>query len=128
MIQKIINILIVLLFILFAIVQLNDPDAALWGGIYLFVAGVAGFAIQQKYSILILITALVLGTIGLIYLAPATYEAIVQYDSTRPTDPTITHTDNVHTEAIKEFFGLLVALIALGWYYSQAKKMKPQKR
>ena len=128
MIQKIINIIIVVLFILFAVVQLNDPDAALWVGIYLFVADIAGFAIQEKYSIPVLIAALVLGIIGLLYLAPATYEALVQYDPNRSTDPTITHTDNIYTEAIKEFFGLLVALIALGWYYRQAKKLNEHKR
>ena len=46
--MKVINIILTLLFILFAAVQLNDPDPWLWVAIYGLVAGVSGFAIFQK--------------------------------------------------------------------------------
>lgn len=121
--HKIINGLLVILFVLFAIVQLNDPDALLWAGLYLLVALLSGFAIWQKYYLPVLFVTLVVGGMGLFYLAPATYEAIINYDANRPTDSTVTHTDNVHTEAIKEFFGLLVALLVVRWHYLVAKTL-----
>lgn len=48
--MKILNLILTILFILFAAVQYNDPDPIHWMALYLFVAAVCGFAAFGKYN------------------------------------------------------------------------------
>lgn len=68
--MKVINIILTLLFILFAVVQLNDPDPWLWVAIYGLVAGVSGFAIFQKYNKGVVYLGVAICIIGLAILFP----------------------------------------------------------
>ena len=49
--MKVFNIIFIVVFILFAAVQYNDPDPYLWIPIYLYPAALCYLAIQHKYPI-----------------------------------------------------------------------------
>lgn len=48
--MKVLNFILVLIFILSAILQYNDPDPYIWIAIYLYAAVICGLAIRKIYS------------------------------------------------------------------------------
>ncbi len=125
--MKILNILFVVIFILFAALQYNDPDPYVWIPIYLYAALLCFLALNHKYSP-------ILYTIGLVvYFSYAAYlffdksgvlnwaeqhdaENLVQ--TMKATKPWI--------EETREFGGLLIVIIALIINMIWLKKQKVQ--
>jgi len=68
--MKLVNIILALLFALFAIVQYNDPDPWLWMGIYAFIAIISGLAAAEIYPTWLIRIGLVGCVIGLGILLP----------------------------------------------------------
>lgn len=112
--MKIFNIIFIVIFILFAALQYNDPDPYIWMPIYLYAAFLCYRATQKKYNP-------ILYYIGLIaYVAYATYkffddagvldwinkyhaESLVQ--TMKATKPWV--------EETREFFGLIIVIAVL---------------
>lgn len=116
--MKIINLILCFLFVLFAVVQYNDPDPYLWAPIYLFVAGVCGFAAFNKYDRRITL----LGTIVLAIYTLTYVPAFV--DWIRMGMPSIVETmkaEKPYVELTREFGGLVICLLALGWQLKRTK-------
>lgn len=61
--MKTLNLILVGLFVLFAAVQWNDPDPVHWMALYLFVAGICGFAAFGKHNKYLLWAGIVVCTI-----------------------------------------------------------------
>ena len=120
--MQIINYFLVLVFTLFAYVQLNDPDGWIWAIIYMIVALVCLFAAFNRYHLLLLKVLIAATIVGLLFLSPNLYDAIVNYVPDKAPDPTVTHTADVQTEAMKEFFGLLIGGFVLIFQYKHALK------
>lgn len=112
--MKIFNIIFIILFVISAGLQYNDPDPYIWIPIYLFAAFLCYRAMQKKYNPALYIASLTVYTIyaaflffssdGVLnWLNEHNAENIAQ--SMKATRPWI--------EATREFFGLMIAIIVL---------------
>lgn len=129
--MKIFNIICIILFVLFAAVQYNDPDPYIWVPIYLFAAWLCFQSIRHVYNRMLYIVGLVLYGLYALYLlfdksgvidwiTEHHGENIVQ--SMKATKPWI--------EETREFFGLIIVIcvlmINMNWL-SLKKKIKEGK-
>ncbi|MEO1517884.1 MAG: transmembrane 220 family protein [Bacteroidota bacterium] len=118
--MKIVNIVLCLLFLLFAVVQYNDPDPWMWIGMYTFVAIVSGFAAAGRYSKAVLIAGIVICIAGLGILLPDFVSWIQQG---MPTIVDSMKAEAPHIELTREFLGLGILLAALLFHLRQANKL-----
>ena len=131
--MKIFNIGFIIIFIVFAALQYNDPDPYVWMPIYLYVAFLCYRAIQKKYSpalyylglavYLVYATYLFFDTTGVInWIKRHHAESIVQ--TMQATKPWI--------EETREFFGLVIVmcvlLINMLWLGKMPKALKKKKK
>lgn len=121
MATKIINIVLTLFFLLFAIFQYNDEDAALWMAIYGIVALISAFAIFNKYYLYAIFASIILFLAGFIFYVPSIYHWIFLED-----------TQNIFLEMNKKFpyieesregLGLLLGIITLIYHFIKGKKI-----
>lgn len=115
--MKIVNILLTVLFTLFAVVQYNDPDPWAWVGIYGLVAVVSGFAIVGKYQRYLILAGLAVCVIWMATLVPGLAEWIGQG---MPSIAGEMKTEVPYIELTREFFGLLLCGSVLMLHYVQA--------
>ncbi len=118
--RNVINIILTILFVLFALVQFNDPDPFLWILIYGSIALVSGLAIKKIYSSRVLLIMMVLCFLGSIYYFPGLIELVSDHevgDLTRSMKA-----DQPFIEESRESLGLLVGLLALLYHYLYARK------
>lgn len=127
-VMKIFNIIFIILFVISAGLQYNDPDPYIWIPIYLFAAFLCYRAIQIKYNAALYIGGL---TIFIIYAAYLFFESegvltwLNEHDaeniaqSMKATRPWI--------EATREFFGLsiiiIVMLINMFWLKQKKRRL-----
>jgi hypothetical protein len=124
--MKILNIFFIVLFVLSALLQYNDPDPYIWAPIYLYGALLCFLAIRGRYNSILYITGLVIYISFAIFLFidddgvlawAQKHDAENIAQSMKATKPWI--------EQTREFFGLLVlsgALVANMIWYSRARK------
>lgn len=115
--MKILNILLCLLFVLFAYFQYNDPDPWLWITIYILVAGICAFAAFGKYhrwTTFILLLALV----GYwLYLLP---DFVAWVSDGMPTITGSMKAESEYIELVREFLGLLILIATLVFQYRRS--------
>lgn len=116
--QKTLHIIVTVLFVLFAIVQYNDPDGWKWVILYLFVAGIVGFGIMSKRDKTVTLAAIGLCGIWFLTLIPA---FISWVSMGMPTIVDSMKVEAPHIELTREFLGLAICLGALWWQYRLAK-------
>ena len=122
--RKIINIILVIIFLIFAFVQLNDSDAALWFTIYSFVALVSIMAIFNYYPIKLIYGATIISILYMFFLLPAVIDWLSENDKSIFFDQM--QYDKLFIEQSREFFGLLIVIFALVFHYiSSRKSIKP---
>jgi hypothetical protein len=122
--MKIFNYFFVLVFILFAAVQYNDPDPYLWIPIYLYPAYLCLRAAQAKPL------SKILYQIGFVFFG--VYAIYKMFDQNGVVDwiryhnaASIAATMKAETpwvEESREFFGLVIILAVLGFNYSKSFK------
>ena len=112
--MKIFNIAFIVIFIIFAALQYNDPDPYVWMPIYLYAAFLCYKAIQHRYNKILYIIGLVsyvgygvwlfFDKVGVLDWAEEHHsESIVQ--TMQATKPWI--------EETREFFGLVIVIVVL---------------
>ncbi len=112
--MKALNVLLIILFVLSAALQYNDPDPYIWMPIYLYGALLCYLAIKQRYVVSLFVAGLILYSGYALYLFFADNgvldwvlnhdsESIVQ--SMEPKKPWI--------EETREFFGLLILIASI---------------
>jgi hypothetical protein len=119
--MKIFNIILTVLFVLFAVVQYNDPDPWLWVPIYLFPAVTCGFAATGQYNKWAILIGLVPITLYMVSYIPDFMNWI------NKGTPSITGTmkaENPIVELTREFGGLVICVGVLAWQYFKAAKLK----
>lgn len=111
--MRIVNLILALLFVLFASFQGNDEDGAIWIVLYGAVALLLGFAAFKRYLRWATwgIAAAIL--VGMIYYAPGLWEFFTNDDG-------ITFSQGMsnefsYIEEAREVGGLTIALAAVGW-------------
>lgn len=116
--SKTINIILFVLFGLFAVVQLNDPDSALWFSIY---AAVAVICIYSAFKTLP--KPFLIGVIVLLFAYSLFYLSLfIDYLNTDEKEEIFGKMvyEKPYLEGSREFLGLLIA--ALGVMYQLKKK------
>ncbi|GAA4965245.1 transmembrane 220 family protein [Algibacter aquimarinus] len=120
--QKVINYILFFLFVVFAVVQLNDPDGLLWFTIYLLVALtclISNFKRIPNY-------VLIFFTIGLLGYAVFHFSLFIDYLQTENKEEIFGEMvyDKPYLEGTREFIGLVIA--ALGVIYQLKLKTEPK--
>lgn len=115
------NKILVGIFLLFAVMQINDPDFFIWVPIYVLVAIVI-LLFDKGYKILrvlqILLIAYILGMVSY-------YPDVMSWIQNGT--PSITgsmQAESPFIEFVREFFGLGICALALGYYTFKASKDK----
>ncbi len=112
--MKAFNIIFIVLFVLFAGLQYNDPDPYLWIPFYLYAAALCYLTLRRKYNPALYIIGLGIYSLYAIYLLfdntgvlnwMNEHEAENIAQSMKATKPWI--------EETREFFGLLIVIIVL---------------
>ena len=107
--MRIINTVMAVLFLLFAIFQFNDPDGFTWVILYGYLAIMSALAAFGKYNLALLIPGLTIFVLYFIYLIPSAIEFIASgEDLMNRMAP-----DKVYIERSREAGGLLIGLIVL---------------
>ena len=123
--MKVFNIVFIVLFILFAAVQYNDPDPYLWMPIYLYAAFLCWQAIKKKYNPTLYVIGLSLYGLYALYLLfdktgvldwASEHKAENIAETMKATKPWI--------EETREFFGLVIVMGVLIINMIWLKKMK----
>jgi hypothetical protein len=108
-------------FILFAYVNLNDPDAWLWVSIYMIAAiccGLAVFKIYYPVVYLISIAFYLIYAVQIFFSTDGVRDWIFKYK--RPSIVETMQATKPYIEKTREFFGLLIASAALAINYFAA--------
>lgn len=116
--MKVTEIVIAVLFALFAVVQLNDVDPWLWVAIYGVVAILAVLAATGRSYKYVYLAGI---AICLIWIATLIPDFINWIQMGMPTITGSMKATEPHVELTREFFGLLLSAIALGVLYYRAK-------
>jgi hypothetical protein len=117
--MKIANLILAVLFALFAAVQYNDPDPLHWMALYLFVAGVCGFAAFGKSNKYVLWAGI---AVCAVWLAFTLHDFIDWVKMGEPSIVSEMKATEPHIELTREFLGVAVCLIALIWQVWRRKK------
>ena len=121
--MKITNIILSILFVLFAIVQYNDPDPWLWIALYLFMALISGLAAANMYPSWVIRGGMLGCVIGLGMLLP---DFIDWLNTGAESITQSMKAEQPHIELTREFFGLLICALTLGFLLWQSEPPKPR--
>lgn len=117
--MKIVKIVLSVLFVLFAVVQLNDPDPWAWVALYTYVALLFGLAAAGRDRRYATIGGLAIIVIWMATLLP---DFINWVNLGMPTITGSMKAESPHVELTREFLGLLIAGIAVGWLFISGRK------
>ena len=117
--MKIIALILAIVFALFAIVQLNDPDPAVWVTWYAFIALAAGLTAFRKMNAWVLLAGIVGGAVAMVFYIPD-FIAWIQGGMESITGSM--KAENPFVELIREFLGLLLGTLALVYLYFQVRR------
>lgn len=117
--MKVFQVTLALLFFVFAAVQYNDPDPLGWILIYAYVGVIlilGALDRPRKYMTLAGLAA------ALIWMATLVPDFIHWIRMGMPTIVATMKAEAPHIELTREFLGLLVCVIALGWQWMRVRK------
>jgi len=120
-VKKIIDIILAVIFLLFAAVQFNDGDALKWVPPYLLIAYIAFNAYRDRYFLIG--TAIIL-IFYLIWMS--TYITHMQswISDGMPSITESMKAESPYIELSREFFGLLLCALAALYYLIKAKRLR----
>ncbi len=119
MLHRSLSIIFTILFVLFATVQLNDPDPLMWVGLYGFVAIVNAMAIFSFFPKRSIVLGLVVLGIGCLYLSPSLIEWIASGQSLiEGMSP-----NRKYVEESREFLGMLMGLGTLAYQHRASNRV-----
>lgn len=105
--------LIACIFILFALFQYNDPDFYIWIPIYLIVGIVILLFDQGKFHLRLTQIILVTYILGMVSYYP---DVVSWVQEGTPSIANSMQAESPFIEFIREFFGLGICVVALGYY------------
>lgn len=116
--MKIFNLILAVVFLLFAVVQLNDPDWEFWSALYLSVALICGFAAFGRSNrwIILLVMAVC------VYELSTLITPFLQWmkDGT-PSIAESMKASTPYVELVREFLGVAIAFAALIFQYTRVR-------
>ena len=117
--MKIINGILGILFLVFALLQLNDPDPWVWVGIYGAVALVCGSTALGRYAPKVILGGILLTMFGIGWYLP---DFVNWLQTGMKSITTSMKADTPHVELVREFLGLVLVLATLIWLYWSGKR------
>ena len=117
-----INGVLTVLFIIFAVLQFNDPDPALWVTLYLIIAVFTGMAIFKVYPKILILAA----TLGLFIYSLFYLPSIFEWLAGGTTSDIMNRMDDekMFIEESREFFGLVIGLCAMLFVLIQSRRVR----
>jgi Transmembrane family 220, helix len=119
--MRIVNFLFAAMFLLFAFVQLNDPDPVIWILIYGAMAVLSVMAIFEFYPRKILIGLLVLFLAYSLVYIPGVLEWLRQDNKSDLFDD-VAKMQHLYIEEAREFLGLIICVTILVFYLFRSRK------
>ena len=119
--MKIVHGSIALLFILFAVVQYNDPDPWIWITYYVFTGLASAMAATGRYHTIMIVGGLAISIIWLLSLVPGVIDWIQQG---MPSITGAMHAETEYIELMREFLGVLLVLLNFIFLYFQMRKVR----
>ena len=114
----------VFIFVVFAILQFNDPDPYLWIPIYLVAAIISWLASRQIYNKAVIIASMVLYFVGGIYLFPMD----IQQWISREEKAKSLAMNMPFIEEARESMGLLICFLVMTVYLFAASNVKKRSK
>jgi hypothetical protein len=121
--MKIVNLILAVMFLVFAFVQINDPDPVLWILIYGAMAVICILAAFKLYSKIALIILMVGYFVYALVFLPGVQEWLAQHDQSMLFDD-IAKMQHLYVEESREFLGLMICIIVLIMQLIRAKVHK----
>lgn len=122
--MKIFNGIFLLLFVVSAVLQYNDPDPLLWIAIYLYAALQCLLALINKFNLAMVISGIVVYGIYAVYLF-FTNDGVADWLGKHHAQSIAgsMQASNPWVENTREFFGLIIIISVLGinWIYYNKK-------
>lgn len=119
--MRILNFILAIMFLVFAFVQVNDPDPVIWILIYGSMAVISVMAIFEFYQKKFLIGLLILFILYGLFLTPGVLEWLRQENKAALFDD-VAKMRHPYIEEAREFLGLLICIIVLSVYLLRARK------
>ncbi|MEJ1241899.1 transmembrane 220 family protein [Chryseolinea sp. T2] len=119
--MKVVNFLLAVMFLIFAFVQINDPDPLIWILIYGAMAVVCVMAIFSYYPLRFLVVLLVAYLAYSVFYFKGVMEWLRQDNKALLFDD-IAKMEHWYIEEAREFLGLLICMIVVVIYIVQARK------
>lgn len=116
--MKIINVVLTILFLLFAFFQFNDPDSLSWVILYIYVAIISGMAIFGRYNLALILPGVAIFAVYFIYLLPSVFEFLSSGESLMNR----MDAEKMYIEQTREAGGLLMGLLTLIFHLVVRKK------
>ena len=116
--MKITNLILAIVFLLFAIVQYNDPDPWLWIGLYSFIAIISGLAAFGKYNRYVIAFGIGFCVSYLLVLLP---DFIAWLQGGAESIVESMKAEKPHIELTREFLGLFICLAVLIFHWKSKK-------
>jgi hypothetical protein len=121
MANKIINFLLAIMFLIFAFLQVNDPDPVIWILIYGAMAVVCILAMFNYYNRIALFSLLIFYVIYSFFYFPGVKEWLAQDDKARLFD-NVAKMEHPFIEESREFLGLAINVIVLVFHLIRSRK------
>ncbi len=123
--MKYIHFTLAALFLLFTIVQFNDPDPILWIVIYGAMVALCVMAALKIFypKVMMVQAALYLVYCGLLWTSASQW---LMSDNKAMLFDEVAKMENLYIEESREFLGLVICLVVLGWYLWLSMRGKKQ--
>ena len=123
--MRIVNFLLAVMFLLFAFVQINDPDPVIWILIYGAMAVLSIMAIFEFYPKKFLIGLLALYLAYSVVYIPGVLEWL-RHDNKSALFDEVAKMEHHYIEESREFLGLLICISVLAFYIFRSRKFSKQ--
>ena len=119
--MKILNFILAIMFLLFAFLQVNDPDPLLWITIYGVMAVLAILAMFKIYPRQIILILIVLLTAYSLVYIPGVKEWLQQDNKSELFD-NVAKMNHPYIEESREFLGLGICVVVLVFYFLRSRR------
>lgn len=119
--MRIFNFILAILFLLFAFVQVNDPDPLHWILIYGAMAVLAILAMFKIYPMLVILALLVIYVAYSTVFLDGVKEWLQQPDKSALFDD-VAKMQHPYIEEAREFLGLMICVVVLAFYAIQSRR------
>jgi hypothetical protein len=119
--MKILHGFLAFMFVIFAALQLNDPDPYLWIPIYGAMVAICVLAFLGKYYQKVMMFLIVIYALFCVYYFPGVHEWLQQEDKAQLFD-NIAKMEHPFIEESREFLGLLINIAVLVFYLVISRK------